>query len=55
MSGCCLAGGFPSPWGRVMGGGVWGSQLGSQEAICPLPVRHSGDERPGNKAGLLGS
>ena len=40
MSGCCLAGGFPSPWARVMGG--WGSQLGSQEATCPLPVGHSG-------------
>lgn len=40
MLGCCLAGGFLSPWARVMG--EWGSQLGSREATCPLPVGHSG-------------
>ena len=40
MLGCCLAGGFLSPWARVMG--EWGSQLGSREATCPLPVGPSG-------------
>ena len=36
MSGCCLAGGFPSPWGCVMGGGV-GDSSGPRKPPVPCP------------------